>query len=489
MPNLYIESLQMNEFDGKFTEELSFANGLNIISGENGTGKTKTLISLKSERARLAANPEGKENANQLRVFALSPKRNAERRAYEDAYAQIKRENKTYPQYLSRVQSKAIQDNSFENYDSFVDLFGYYYEDKIAAGNKTPIEVTQEIEDEFNTVLQRLFTDYAIVARWNPTLGNTKIFIKKSGTELDVNKLSLGEQEIFSLIFNIFVSREGQDVYLIDEPEIHLNWSLEDKLFMFFDWFCQQYEKQMIVVTHSRIIFKDEFYPKTQFLVWEDRKVIAKKEISAKQRAAIAGEAISLIRMAAITKKTFFVEDRAHEAVLRKLMQRIDPALDIDIVPMGKKDAVVGMYKTARANPGEWDQAFFLIDGDNQGNPFPGDAHFIQLSQYCIENYLLDVPTMTQVLGKTEDEIKAAILEAIQFKKADILKHYKFLDFVIDRLTVADITQDLLAKFDCSEIIERVLAHFGTSLTPYIDAYIPAAPLTIFDAAVISQIN
>ncbi len=217
--------------------------------------------------------------------------------------------------------------------------------------------------------------------------------------------------------------------------------------------------------------------------------MVSKKEINDKQRASIAGEAISLIRLVKIAKKTFFVEDKAHLNILQKLIQRIDPTLDVDIIPLGNKDSVKSMYKTSKANPGEWDQALFLIDGDNEGNPFPGENQFIHLSKYCIENYLFDIPTMVLVLNKTEGEIKSVILQAIKFKKTDILKNYKFLEFVIDRLAATDITVELLSKFDCSEILDRALSNFGVSSSDYIDKYIAVVPIEVFDGALVSEIK
>jgi len=45
------------------------------------------------------------------------------------------------------------------------------------------------------------------------------------------------------LIFALFYGKDLVQVYLIDEPEIHLNWQLEEKLFEFLNWFSNEYKK------------------------------------------------------------------------------------------------------------------------------------------------------------------------------------------------------------------------------------------------------
>ena len=50
---------------------------------------------------------------------------------------------------------------------------------------------------------------------------------------MGIEALSLGETSILALALNVYTTRNSNDVYLIDEPEIHLNWHLEQQLFEF----------------------------------------------------------------------------------------------------------------------------------------------------------------------------------------------------------------------------------------------------------------
>ena len=71
--NPYIIKLKnINLLSGLLIGEMSFQNGLNIVSGENGTGKTKLLQLIKMGTKEYA-------NSNTNRIVIFNPKRNAEK--------------------------------------------------------------------------------------------------------------------------------------------------------------------------------------------------------------------------------------------------------------------------------------------------------------------------------------------------------------------------------------------------------------------------
>ncbi len=79
---------------------------------------------------------------------------------------------------------------------------------------------------------------------------------------------------MIALMCALIYSKNSAETFLIDEPEIHLNWSLEEKLFEFFDWFCSTFERQIIVVTHSRVIFLEKYEGKRQFFERQGKDII-----------------------------------------------------------------------------------------------------------------------------------------------------------------------------------------------------------------------
>lgn len=476
-------------FGGVFDQEIHFNNGLNIISGENGTCKTRLLLTLKTE-GDLATNTQGFLKAAQIKVAAFSPKRNSQRITVENALTEFRQQNRRIENTINDFMAKQMQDTSFENYPPFGELFAGYFEQLDRAGGDRK-KVVKKIEKEFNSVLTKLLGNYLLTTNWDPAQGSFSVIVRKNGTDITLNDLSLGEQELMSLIFNLYMSRNDADIFLIDEPEVHLNWSLELILFEFLDNFCKKYNKQIIVVTHSRVIFNKRFYPKTQFLVWDSGKIVCMKDIDDKAKSKLAGEAISLTQVVKITKKTFFVEDLTHKIVISKIAEVLTK--DVEIIECDGKTNVKSLLKMV-GSKSDYQLARFMIDSDNEGNPYPSDSKLIFLKKYCMECYLTDLTTLVTVLNDTETNIKTKIHQIITARKAEILKTYKHLSFLIDRLQANDITDTLLANFDCSIIIPVLIQQYNLSFDSFVDKYVREVNTkrklsTVFDSKLIQEIK
>ena len=466
--NNHIKYADLDVQNGLLVGRMFFQPGLNILSGENGTLKTKALQALKTDQATLS------DPGSPCRRQAISPKRNAQRRAFRQIFEQSRQQNL---KLAGVITERNINDAAFEEYPALGDLFYVVYEDLCKDGG-AQIDKMKEAKSEFNSVIQRVFPHYELEAEWNESTGSPDIgIIKNRETKVPVEGLSLGEQEILSLATNIYSSRNMYDVFSIDEPEVHLNWHLEEKLFELFDDYCNEHNRQMVIVTHSRVIFNRRFFPKTQFLYWNDEgRVSFAKDVTDDQRRRIAGDAIEIIRLGSFTKPTFFVEDSAHALVVEELAAVL--GADISVTECGNKANVRSLYNHAKKD-GDWTSSYFLEDGDNEGHPFPEDDHFIHLEKYCVEAYLLDFRVASNVLGSSERHLKMTLLSAILENRNKIFRKNKFFEFLIDHLSVEHLTPENLSKLDVSEIIGDFVNANGRDLRNYIRAYIQNAHSTI----------
>lgn len=457
----------MNLFGGIFNTTITFSNGLNIISGVNGTGKTQVLQQLKNNSG--IVSEEGGSSAN-LAIFAISPKRHTERQAIDSIFQQVKTQNKTVQTFLNSVNAFQIRDSGFENYPSFAELFIQEYDLLMQDGVTGYDSAILSTTTNFNEVLQQVFPDYQIEAKWTPgqtdITGKLDLKVKKYGASpITIEQLSTGEREVFALLFSIFVSRNKEDVYLIDEPEIHLNWDLEKGLFNFFNWFCEKFNKQIIVVTHSRIIFSQDFYSKTQFLLWENNKIVCKPEITAQQKSSIAGEISNIVNVIGFTKLTFFVEDEAHKTVVLNLAKVL--AKEVEIIVCRNKANVKTMFELLKSS--RPDNVYFLVDGDNEGAGIV-DANFVSLQKYCIENYLLDSLLLSKIFSKTEDEIKTEIVNYVKdLNQAKLVVFKKLGDFV------SPFPFEVLDTLDGSLISKKLATQFGKTFEEIVELYITQA--------------
>lgn len=444
----YIVSARVDVLGGLLRGTMEFLPGLNIISGENGTLKTQLLQALRIGAGVQAHLPVG------LRMQTFSPKRNSERRASEAILQFFRQQNRTWETNINERIGAHINTTGFDNYPSLGDLYYLLFEHKCKDGKDRTAHMNF-LTAEFNGVIQSVFPHYSLKAIWDENLGAPRIGMCKHGhIEFPIEGLSMGEQEVLSLILSIHTSMDKVDVYLIDEPEVHLNWHLEERLFNFLNDFCENAAKQAIVVTHSRTIFKPRFFQKAQFLRWgEDQRVTWGKNLTPQQRSRLAGDAIEIIALGDFTKPTLFVEDVAHVRVVKALAEIY--GVSVTTSQCGNSTNVKSLYQYQLAH-GRWTNAYFMIDGDNQGNPFPKDEQFIHLPYYCIENMMLDPETLMEASGRTLMEVQEVIVASISSERKAVFQKNKFFEFLADRIEANHMIFENLRMFDASIIVSNV---------------------------------
>ena len=463
--NPRIEAATVNILNGVLTGNIPFDSGLNIIGGENGTLKTKLLQEIK--KGQYVTSPAG----TQIKIQAISPKRNSERRAIDGIIQQLHSQNRTFNAYVTERLQAQLVDAQFQNYPSIGELFVLVFDHRMAEGTTTGIEQVSVIAAEFNEVISAVFPEYKLQAEWK---GQPHLTLLKGKTPpVPIEALSLGEQEVLSLITNLYASRDEVDVFLIDEPEVHLNWHLEERLFRFLLEFGNDFDKQVIVATHSRVVFSEDFLPRTTFLYWtEQGQIDWGSEIPDHHRRRLTGEAVQIIRLGTIVEGTYFVEDQSHERVVNALAAAL--GAEVIVVKCGNAPNVRTLFIRSKADGG-WSGTLFLEDGDNEGTLFPGEDSFLHLDKYCLENYLLDMPTAAAVTGNAENELLTLIHSEILNRRDKILGKNKFLDFLIDGLTPKELTAERLERLDASIIIEGFLNSLSITFEDYLIRYIEVA--------------
>lgn len=462
----YIRSASFNIQDGKLQGTMEFDPGLNIISGENGTFKTKLLQYLKTIGPNeLSLHVPG----HPIRRQGINPKRNSERKTF-DAIAQVlNREDK---KLAALINEQNINDASFQPYPSMGELFYVVYKDLCGDGGDQ-IEKMNQTADEFNSVVKHIFSKYQLIAEWREGVGPQLEVFRKPNHRFPLEGLSLGELDVLSLATNLYSSREAYDIFFIDEPEVHLNWELELKLFEFLDYLATEHNVQLIVVTHSRVAFTERFFPKTKFLTWNeaDGRVKWSNDVTEEQRQRIAGDAIELIKLGQFRRPTFFVEDKGHELVIQEIADVLN--VEVSVSQCTTKNNVRSMYRLS-LEEGDWTNSYFLVDGDNEGDPYAEDNKFIHLDKYCIETYLIDVALASQISGRSEIEVRQHLLDSIRERRHAIFRSgkNKFFEFLIDRLTEVDLTEDSLATLDASEVIDSFAQKLGMDKKAYVAKFV-----------------
>jgi hypothetical protein len=142
----------------------------------------------------------------------------------------------------------------------------------------------------------------------------------------------------------------------------------------------------------------------------------------------------------------------------------------IGVSECGNSVNVKTLFEHQRTD-GRWANTFFLIDGDNQGNPYPNDSQFIHLPVYCIENLLIDPTVLALVFGTTPGEAQQELLSLIRAKKGVVFKKNKFFEFLTDALQAEHLTAERLGTFDASVILPDLLSRHGVSVDELASRY------------------
>jgi ABC-type lipoprotein export system ATPase subunit len=475
----YIKSINVNLFNGKFNQIIHFGPNLNILSGVNGTGKTKVLQLLK-QGTNITVEPQSIQ-FNQIKVIALSPKRNAEKRAQQSLLSFIRTTN--LPNKIQESLGKQIRDETYDSYPSFAELFCLKFE-KLRSQNFQS-KFQQQILDEFinrinSEVMGFILPNYRLESSWNTTNDSLdiKIYKESANDYVNLENLSTGEQELLSLAFNIYLTKEDIDIFLIDEPEIHLNWTIEKNLFNFLKEFSVNYQKQIIVSTHSRIIFYNSFQDYVTYLVWEDGQIKVKNKVLQEYKEKIAGESVALLSVIQPDKKTLFVEDNEHEITIRALLEIYGKSGELEIIKLsGGSGIIENFYKILKQNPdltSFWTNAYFLQDGDNK--PSSLRNRFIKLQKYSIESYYLDLEILSALLNKSEEDLRKQLIDSIKKNKGKIAgggKNAIFLEQLIEQ--IENINPEIFNTLDCSQFFDDFVRVFGYKKEDFIKKYIQKA--------------
>lgn len=487
-----VESITVNDCNGMINFTIKFHRGINIIAGENGTGKTRLLHAIKALQS--AKTFDSEPHASD-RIFAINPKRNSEFQALEQIVQQVKRGNKSFSSLLSDAIAKQFKLGGFDNYSSFGELFLLYF-DKLDKKGGDRREAMESVVNEFNSVIRSVLTGYEISAQWNEEQGLPMPTIKKQNMEVPIVGLSCGEAELFSLVLNLYSLREQFDIFLVDEPETHLNWHLEKLLFSYLKKFSEEYDKQLIIATHSRIAVDPDLRDSTQFLYWDSGKVKVSNQLPRDQREKLLEDAFESLTIGGFSDLTIFCEDESHQVYFEALFQSLGLE-NCRAARCGDSANVKSLYRKS-VNDGGWDNSLFVIDGDGLGQWKEAGAGFFQLSKYCIENYGLNLRFLSRSLGKEDAEVKAKIVELLKNKRDKLFGKSKSLNFLVDLLSANDITQDRIDQLDGSEIFiefikwaghEKPQDYWGFVFTACADPQNPASYNDFVDKGILRHLE
>jgi len=239
---LHIEDYKMfKDFDISFVDEDDKPLDIIVLAGVNGSGKTTLL-----------------EFINQF-FNILYPEEYQYILEIEDNTKILKCNNyniETIHNRLNRIEEKKLpySDNIiyFSTNTSLLEiknLLPKYIENMVYVDGIAPFDSYKKVTKYINEILK----DLDITIEFNSRDGEGNLFFKNitKQEKFSIDELSTGEKTLLSKVLYLYLQDYKDKIILIDEPELSLHPSWQNKVLKIYENFALKNSCQIIIATHS----------------------------------------------------------------------------------------------------------------------------------------------------------------------------------------------------------------------------------------------
>lgn len=187
---------------------------------------------------------------------------------------------------LNEIRNNDIGASSASDIDQRIDQnyrrLNVKYNKYLNDSDCRPSEAKEHIVSELNAAISNCL-ELSIDNLGNIEAGQGTLFFKKEDTTsiFEYNVLSAGEKEVVDLLLDLYLRKDyyTDSIYIIDEPELHINTAIQRKLVVEIDKMIPE-NCQIWIATHSigfmRAI-QDELNEKSQIIEFEEGNEWASK--------------------------------------------------------------------------------------------------------------------------------------------------------------------------------------------------------------------
>jgi predicted ATP-binding protein involved in virulence len=279
---LHIEDYKMfKDFDISFVDENNEALPIIVLAGVNGSGKTSLLEWIFKEYYEYLKEEElKKNNKNSYGLQVIH------RTIGVPSFYDIDKKNykSLSNDFFIYIQSGVNDIEEISN--EFVKTFYFFLKEKDYRSS--------EITEHFHNYMKNVFDDLDIGFKYSHldkddnvwfSNGENKeyYYTAKANNNIEdknlfkISELSTGEQTLLSKVLYLFLKDYKDKVILIDEPELSLHPSWQNKVLKIYDNFAKQNTCQVIIATHSPHIIGSAKNEYLRFLVKENNKIVVKQ--------------------------------------------------------------------------------------------------------------------------------------------------------------------------------------------------------------------
>jgi len=230
---LHIEDYKMfKDFDISFVDEDDKPLDIIVLAGVNGSGKTTLLECLNVEKN---IDIDIETDYTTINLALLNEEGHIGYQTVVDDYE-------------GGIVAFPADLNNIEN---IKELLPKYIKDMIFVKGKAPFDAYQEVTEYINEILK----DLNIQIEFDSRDGEGNLFFrnKGGGDKFSIDELSTGEKTLMSKVLYLYLEDIKDKVILIDEPELSLHPSWQNKVLKIYENFATNKENncQIIIATHS----------------------------------------------------------------------------------------------------------------------------------------------------------------------------------------------------------------------------------------------
>lgn len=270
--NTYIKSISIQKLYGKYNFEWKLNKDVNILVGINGSGKTtvfniidylftgnlkklkqynlsnvKIVMDVLSEKEEYVVSYSSSEKNNT--IFHILPIKNMYSKINTFDVPSIARgKDKTLlDDKLEKLLFKKENENTFTFLDYRLTYLANQHNDS------TKFEKYKRKIDNFFDLVNQFFVDTNKQIIIDEKQNNVIFVNRNLDNKISTNQLSAGEKQLLIILFSVFLQDENPSILIMDEPEISLHVSWQDKLIDTLR--ILNPNVQLILSTHSPSVF------------------------------------------------------------------------------------------------------------------------------------------------------------------------------------------------------------------------------------------